>query len=147
MFAPAVLRNTDEFLFTASNQIVKDLRSPTNAPCMRQPAAGLETCSSRTPHLRTRATGKLLELEKEPNRKAVFRPARWPAQSFVTVPYRGSLPFIPPSPPSWQTLANFPQVRSPISWATCLEYQEHAAHASPMCEIFQIDESRYPIFR
>src|ERR1035437_4097408 len=47
-FAPALLRNTDEFFFTASNQIVKDLRSPTPASCMRWPATGLEIRSGHS---------------------------------------------------------------------------------------------------
>ena len=148
MFAPALLRNTDEFFFTASNQIVKDLRSPTDAYFIRRPAAGLETCSSRTPHLRTRATGKLLELEKEPNRKAVFRPARWPARSFVTVPYRGSLLLIPLSPQYPQTARTF-RSRDPLIFlATCSEYQERDAHASPGNEIFsdpRIPKSLIPL--
>jgi hypothetical protein len=33
-----------------------------------------------------------MSFEKEPNRKAVFRSIRWPEQSFVTIPYKGSLP-------------------------------------------------------
>jgi hypothetical protein len=35
-----------------------------------------------------RARGSNLDLKKEPNRKAVFRSERWPARSFVTIPYK-----------------------------------------------------------
>jgi hypothetical protein len=89
-------QSTDEFFFTASNQIVKDLRSPHPELRTTGATAGLELVPATSAHsdARSRETCKL---EKEPNRKAVFRPLRWPEASFVTVPYRGSKSFIPQS--------------------------------------------------
>jgi hypothetical protein len=89
-------QSTDEFFFTASNQIVKDLRSPHPELRKTGATAGLELVPATSAHsdARSRETCKL---EKEPNRKAVFRPLRWPEASFVTVPYRGSKSFIPQS--------------------------------------------------
>jgi hypothetical protein len=86
-------QSTDEFFFTASNQIVNDLRSPTQAYSIPGLMAGLETCSRLRPIHTGHAckTGKSENFLKEPNRKAVFRPDQWPERSFVTIPYRGSL--------------------------------------------------------
>ena len=94
--SPRLTQSTDEFFFTASNQIVKDLRSPHPELRKTGATAGLELVPATSAHsdARSRETCKL---EKEPNRKAVFRPLRWPEASFVTVPYRGSKSFKPRS--------------------------------------------------
>src|SRR5207237_266918 len=80
--------------FTASNQIFKDLRNSQPAYRIPATAAGLETSPPASPtHQKARQDyTEGLKLFKEPNRKAVFRPTQWPAQSFVTIPCRGSYP-------------------------------------------------------
>src|ERR1039458_2283590 len=61
--------------------------------------AGLETWSvCELPYfLESTSWRNFGELVKEPNRKAVFRSIRWPAQSFVTIPCRGSSVTLSPS--------------------------------------------------
>src|ERR1019366_9908852 len=63
----------------------------------------------------------LLELGKERNRKAVFRSIRWPVQSFVTIPCKGSSVTLSPS----QVLYKPGGRAIPIDpkSATCPEYQ------------------------
>ena len=97
-FAPVLLR-----VLTSSSLLHPTRLSMICARLLRrlsipEQTAGLETCSNRSFRARTPTAEKLLELEKEPHRKAVFRSARWPAQSFVTIPYRGPFFFIPPPP-------------------------------------------------
>src|ERR1700722_12188812 len=91
--SPRLTQSTDEFFFTASNQIVKDLRAPFRN-CERPDETQASKLIGHKRLLQAAWAIKLGELDKEPNRKAVFRPNRWPGQSFVTVPCRGSFPFI-----------------------------------------------------
>jgi hypothetical protein len=79
-------QSSDESFLTASNQIVNDLRNP---PCIRmkqEKVAGLETCSgARHRQRRVLLSGKLAEIKKEPNRKAVAAPCGGPHE--VLLPF------------------------------------------------------------
>ena len=63
---------------------------------MPKPTAGLETFFSGTHPTRGKPADQF-ELEKEPNRKAVFRFDRWPERSFVTIPCKGPRNFYTPA--------------------------------------------------
>src|SRR5215472_2591161 len=116
---PACTQSSDEVFLTASNQIVNDLRSTHPAFPYRMRLAGLETCSvAQIPESEYLRLEKLFENLKEPTRKAVFRFVRWPARSFVTVPYRGLYIYFTTAMRRWQPPRCFSQLRSPI-WRLC----------------------------
>ena len=62
--SPRLTQSTDEFFFTASNQIVKDLRSPHPELRKTGATAGLELVPATSAHIATPIAGKLVNLKK-----------------------------------------------------------------------------------
>ena len=77
---------------------------------------------------------KMKTFEKEPNQEGRIPLRRWPARSFVTIPYTRIIAFIPHCPTRKQ--AHTSSALRPSKSATPLEYQNHYRHASPVCNYF-----------
>jgi len=61
---------------------------------------------------------------------------RWPARSFVTIPYKRILTFIPYR--SARTQTHTSTAARPSKSVTPIEYQNHYRHASLVCNYFRI---------
>src|ERR1022692_1620186 len=77
---------------------------------------------------------KMKTFEKEPNQEGRIPLRRWPARSFVTIPYTRIIAFIPHCPARKQ--AHTSSALRPSKSATPLEYQNHYTQASPVCNYF-----------
>jgi len=88
--APALLRNTDEFFLTASNQIVKDLRSLASASSYGSPRRAPKLVPNPGPHMRTPAPGKLQNLKKNPTGRPYSAPHGGPHGVLLPFLTRGS---------------------------------------------------------
>jgi hypothetical protein len=130
---PALLRNTDEFFLTASNQIVKDLRSLASASSYENPRRASKLGPVRQAAFADSGAGKIQNLKKNQTGRPYSAPRGGPRR--VLLPFLAEdLYYSITAASAWQAPAR-QSAPTILNSVTCLEYQRQTAHASAPVEI------------